>query len=262
MQDSPPTITEVVGYRRIAARIIQEIRDGRWDVDDLLPTEKEFVGQFGVGRNTIREALREVEGLGYIERRRGARSTVRSSNPEAAFVNSVRSVDELVEYAVSAQATLLVSEIVRIGRDLAERLDHPVDTEWMRVGILRRRNDNEDPFCYSEIYLDPQYRDVVPMIGEHTQIFPLIEKYHHVVLRRVVQDTEAAAADPNIASRLNIPAGSPILLVRTKFFSADGKLVETGLSHFPGGRYRVRIALDRKNVSAPHLRHRTGEDDA
>jgi DNA-binding GntR family transcriptional regulator len=212
-----------------------------------MPTEMQLVERFGVGRNTVREALRELEGLGYIERRRGARSTLRSTNPEGAFVNSVRSVEELLEYANSADATLLVSEIVRIEQELADLLDHPPHTEWMRVGILRRR-DGDEPFCYSEIYVDPKYRDVVPLIGEETQLFPLIEKHHRIVLRRVVQDIEAASADPNIASRLQVPTGSAILRVRTKFFSTDGRLVETGLSHFPCGRYRVRIALDRRSV--------------
>lgn len=239
------------GYRQIAGTLIQEIREGRWTLDQSMPTEMELVQRFGVGRNTVREALRELEGLGYIDRRRGARSTLRSTSPEGGFVNSVRSVEELVEYANTTKATMLVAEIVRIDRDLAEKLDHPADTEWMRIGILRRREDGDDPFCYSEIYLDPKYRDVVPLAGPEGQLFPLIEKYHRLVLRRVVQDIEAAAADPNIASRLSIPVGSAILMVRTKFFSSDGKLVETGLSHFPAGRYRVRIALDRRPVDTP-----------
>jgi DNA-binding GntR family transcriptional regulator len=240
-----------VGYRQIATTLIREIRDGRWQVGEPMPTEMDLVERFGVGRNTVREALRELEGLGYIERRRGARSTLRSTSPEGAFVNSVRSVEELVEYATSTRATLLASEIVRIDRALAERLDLVPDTELLRVGILRSRDAGDDPFCYSEVYLDPKYRDVAAMIGTETQLFPLIEKHHNVVLRRVVQETEAAAADANIASRLNIAVGSPILLVRTKFFSTDGKMVETGLSHFPCGRYRVRIALDRRSVDMP-----------
>ena len=236
-----------LGYRQIASTLVQEIRSGQWQVNEPLPTEMQLVERFAVGRNTVREALRELEGLGYIERRRGARSILRNSHPEGAFVNSVHSVEELVDYAVWTKATLLVSETVRIDKALAARLDHPPDTEWVRVGVLRRRTESDEPFCYSEIYLDPKYRDVVEQIGEETQLFPLIEKKHRVVLRRVLHETEAAAADANIASRLNIPEGSPILLVRTKFFSSDGALVETGLAHFPCGRYRVRVALDRRS---------------
>jgi GntR family transcriptional regulator len=234
------------GYRQIVAALIEEVRNGIWQVNQPLPTELELVSRFGVGRNTVREALRELEGLGYIQRRRGARSILKTATPENAFVNSVRSVEELLDYATSTSSTLLLSEIVRIDKTLAERLDQPPDSEWLRVGVLRSREAGGAPFCYSEIYLDPQYRDVVSMIGAEIQLYPLIEKHFNVVLRRVVQDIEAAAADPNIASRLNIPIGTPILLVRTIFSSADGRVVETGLSHFPCGRYRVRIALERK----------------
>lgn len=238
-----------VGYRQIADSLVKEIRGGRWRVEQTLPTEMELMERFGVGRNTVREALRELAGRGYIERRRGARSRLLSANPEEAFVNSVRSVNELLEYAHSTRATLLMSEIVRIDKALAERLDNAPDSEWLRVGILRRRDEGEDPFCYSEIYLDPQYRDIVPLMGAEGQLFSLIEERYRIVLRRVVQDIEAAAADANIASRLHVATGSPILLVRTKFFSSEGKLVETGLSHFPCGRYRVRIALDRPGAA-------------
>lgn len=249
MDDAPQSSGRgLPGYRQIAALLIQEIRDGLWTVEKPMPTEMQLVDRFSVGRNTIREALRELDGLGYIERRRGARSILRTANPEGAFVNSVRSVEELLEYANSTRATILASEIVRIDGALAERLDHPPDSEWMRIGILRRRSEAEEPFCYSEIYLDPKYRDVVSMVGAETKLFSLIEEHHRIILRRVVQDIEAAAADPNVASRLQIPVGSAILLVRTKFYSSDGKLVETGLSHFPGGRYRVRIALDRRKA--------------
>lgn len=238
------------GYRQIAETLVREIGGGRWSVGAALPSEMQLVERFGVGRNTVREALRELTSRGYISRRRGARSVLRSAAPEDGFVNSVRSVDQLLDYATFGHATLLVSETVRIDKSLAERLDHPPHTEWIRVGILRRRAEGEEPFCYSEIYLDPRYGDVVEQIGQKTRLFPLIERHHGLVLRQVVQDIEAGAADANIASRLNVPAGTPILLVRTKFFASDGSLVETGLSHFPMGRYRVRIALERADAGA------------
>lgn len=234
--------------------MVREIAAGHWIPGEALPSEMRLVERFGVGRNTVREALRELAGRGYIDRRRGARSVLLSAAPEDGFVNSVRSVEQLIDYATFGHATLLVSETVRLDPVLAQRLDNVPQTEWVRVGILRRREEGEDPFCYSEIYLDPRYRDIVPLIGQETRLFPLIEKHQGIVLRRVVQDTEAAAADANIASRLNIAVGTPILLVRTKFYSGDGQLVETGLSHFPCGRYRVRIALERPGERGAPLR--------
>ncbi len=235
-----------IGYREIAAILMGEIRQGRWVVNDLLPTEKELVERFTVGRNTVREALGELRDLGYLKRRRGARSVLTAVDPENGFVNSVSSVEQLLEYAKAARATVLATEHIRLDDALARRLDTKAGSEWVRVGILRSREPNGPPFCYSEVYIDPKYADVVARLESENELYALIEKHHGVVIRRVVQEIEAVLTDANIASRLSVPVGTALLLVRTKFHSSDGRLVEVGLAHFPAGRYKVRIALDRR----------------
>lgn len=234
------------GYRDIAAALVAEIRDGRWRINDTLPTEMELVERFGVGRNTVREALRELQELGYIRRRRGTRSVLVMTNPEKSFVNSVRSAEELLDYGRATRATVLTRETVRIDQQLARRLDIEADGEMVRVGILRRREEQAAPFCYSEVYIDPAFSDVIDDFESEGELYTLIERRHGIVIRRVVQDIEAVAVDANISSRLNVPVDSPALLVRTKFYSSDGRLIEIGMVHFPAGRYAVRLRLDRK----------------
>lgn len=235
------------GYRQIAATLIDEIHRGNWGLNERLPSEMDLVERFGVGRNTVREALRELQDLGYLSRRRGTRSVLIRTTPESSFVNSVRSVDELLEYANTTRTTLLASENVILSQDKARQLDCPSGSEWLRLQLLRRREAGGLPFCYSEVYIHPKYQDVLPFVdGEHN-IYSIIERRHNIVIRRVVQEIEAASADENIASRLHVPAGSPILLARTKFHASDNELVEVGMAHFATGRYRVRIALDRKS---------------
>lgn len=236
------------GFRDIATALIQDIRQGRITLETRFPTEMELVDRFSVGRNTVREALRELQELGYIRRRRGARSVLTNTNPESGFVNSVRTVEELLDYAKAAHATLLATERVLIDKPLAERLDCPEDTEWVRVGLLRHSEPQGPYFCYSEVYITPRYADVLDEVAIRGQIFPLIEERHGIVVRRVSQEIESILADANIASRLNVAMGSAILLVRTRFFASTGELIEIGLAHFPAGRYKVRIAFDRRGL--------------
>lgn len=235
-----------IGYRQIAATLVGEIQSGQWTLDQPFPTEMELVDRFGTGRNTVREALRELQDLGYIKRRRGARSVLVNTSPESAFVNSVRSAEELLDYAKITKATILTTETVRVDDKLSRRLDIPAGGEWVRLGLIRHRDGQSAPFAYSEVYVLPRFADVIEAFGAEGELFSLIERRHNIVISRVEQEIEATLVDANIASRLSVPVGSPSLFVRSKFFSAEGELVEIGLVSFPASRYKVRLALDRK----------------
>lgn len=63
-------------YRRVAAQIAGRIHDRSLSDGDPLPTELELAGQFEVTRSTVREALRELESQGLLERRRGSKRMI------------------------------------------------------------------------------------------------------------------------------------------------------------------------------------------
>src|SRR6059058_1136468 len=50
----------------VAAQLEQLILQGEYQVGDRLPPERELAEQFGVGRSSMREALRRVETHGLI----------------------------------------------------------------------------------------------------------------------------------------------------------------------------------------------------
>lgn len=70
----------------VVARMERLIRDGEWRIDERIPAEPELVEIFGVGRNTIREAVRALEHAGLLTPRRGDGTYVRSNNPFAAVL--------------------------------------------------------------------------------------------------------------------------------------------------------------------------------
>ena len=68
----------------VVERMERLIRDGVWPVGTCIPAEPELVRDFGVGRNTIREAVRALEHSGMLVPRRGDGTYVRSANTFAA----------------------------------------------------------------------------------------------------------------------------------------------------------------------------------
>lgn len=60
-------------YKAVSAEIERIILSGALEPGAPLPTEQELAQQFGVNRSTLREAIRQVEQEGLVERREGRR---------------------------------------------------------------------------------------------------------------------------------------------------------------------------------------------
>lgn len=63
-------------YEEVAAKLEAEICSGLYRVGDALPSERELMGRFGVGRPAVREALFSLQKLGLIAIRHGGRARI------------------------------------------------------------------------------------------------------------------------------------------------------------------------------------------
>jgi len=76
------------------------IREGDLNAGDRLPPERDLASRFGVSRTTLRDAIRELELLGYLEVRQGDGTVVRHPGGEALatpFRSLLRSQPQLAE---------------------------------------------------------------------------------------------------------------------------------------------------------------------
>ena len=76
-------------YMQIAQQIRNMIRDGKLNVGDKLPAERDLVQQFGASRASVREALSALEMLGLIPSDRMRLPMVQASPVERHILQSV-----------------------------------------------------------------------------------------------------------------------------------------------------------------------------
>ena len=69
-------VKAIPAYRMISGVVEQRIVHGELAPGTLLPTEAELADQFGVNRSTVREAIRQLEQEGLVERRSSKRLQV------------------------------------------------------------------------------------------------------------------------------------------------------------------------------------------
>jgi GntR family transcriptional regulator, transcriptional repressor for pyruvate dehydrogenase complex len=110
-------------YELVAERLLELIAADGLGVGDPLPAERELVERFGVGRSSVREALRMLESRGAIAEAAGGFAIAPAANPldlSLAFLHSVdqANLDELFEVRriVEGEAAALAA----VRRDDAE----------------------------------------------------------------------------------------------------------------------------------------------
>ncbi|MEN0138306.1 MAG: FadR/GntR family transcriptional regulator [Rhodococcus sp. (in: high G+C Gram-positive bacteria)] len=80
------------------------IDSGEWEVGAKLPGETTLAAELGVGRSTVREAVRMLAGLGMLESRQGAGVFLRRSSPRQDWDRVLRT--EAILHVVEVRNTV------------------------------------------------------------------------------------------------------------------------------------------------------------
>ncbi|MBP2323856.1 DNA-binding FadR family transcriptional regulator [Kibdelosporangium banguiense] len=127
-------------------QVIEQMRSaittGEWRVGERIPTEPELVTALGVGRNTVREAVRALAHAGLLEVRQGDGTFVRATSelsgavrrlcgPELRDVLEVRRTME-VEGARLAASARTEAQLEQLTRLLEMRDEAAASGQWAR----------------------------------------------------------------------------------------------------------------------------------
>jgi DNA-binding GntR family transcriptional regulator len=240
--------TEIPRYQEIVSILLKEIDGGAYRVGDRMPTEFDLCARFDVSRHTVREALRKLEDMGLISRRPGAGTVLAATTPDSRYVNSISSLDELMQYASATRLEVLRSEPIKADEGLAALLDCEPGTPWVRVDAQRWAADTRMPFCLTILYVRGEFADIVPKVGrEQVAVYRMIEESHGVTVREVTQDIEGVVLDADTIAALGVPSGSAGLRITRLYLGADGQVFEGAINIHPADRFRYSMRLQRQS---------------
>jgi DNA-binding FadR family transcriptional regulator len=116
---------------KAADALLRRIRSGEWALGEKLPGETTLAPQLGVGRSTVREAIRQLAGRGVLASRQGAGVFVTALDAPEEWDDVVRRADVVavleariaieVESAALAAARRTPAELRAMRRALAAR---------------------------------------------------------------------------------------------------------------------------------------------
>jgi GntR family transcriptional regulator len=211
----------------IAAAIRDRIAAGQLLPGQRLPSEPEFAATYRVSRNTLRDALGILTKEGLVVRRHGRGTFVNQAAERALHggLAELTSTSELIRRHGYVPGTVGLS--VTVGPTeprICEVFEAAGDTPFLHV--TRTRLASGVPVIHCEEYL-PAGAIEPPAGLEHDDDWSLYNALRAQGMAPSFANCKVRpiVADRQIAKRLRLKAGQPLLLLEQTHYSADGRPV-------------------------------------
>ncbi|MBD0671557.1 FadR/GntR family transcriptional regulator [Streptomyces sp. CBMA156] len=103
-----------------AARLEEQIRAGQWPVGGKLPGEVALAKELGVGRSTVREALRTLAAAGMVQSRQGSGVFVTADRPTGDWASRLRRAELAHVYEVRTVVEVQAARLAAVRRTEAD----------------------------------------------------------------------------------------------------------------------------------------------
>jgi GntR family transcriptional regulator len=233
-------------YQRIANSLLNEIGKGRYPIGARLPTEAQLCERFNVSRATVRAALDDIERKGMVRRRPKISTVVTASEVKNRYAVSVGSLSDLLKFLDSTVVRPREIEEVVADKALAAGLRCDEGRAWIRVGTVRTPVAETVPISWTDYYLPPRFRAVVPQFGKRVgPIYPLLERKYGIAIARMEQDIGACLLRQPMADLLSAKPRTAALRVIHRMVDAAGAPIYCTVSVYPAERFRYVQVMTR-----------------
>ena len=197
----------------VRKELIRNIKNGNFE-NGVLPSEDKIAAMFGVSRITIRDALANLENLGYISRIQGkgtivnqliAGLTGRISEGKP-FTELIRSEGYEPSVTGGKAVKLPMADDIRIKLNTDSADMYRVEKLFLGDG---------KPMVYGVNYFSTDYinDDILKCPIDDTLVFTMIqERFDFPAIAYDIIDVHPYAAEKEIAEKLDIPEGTPMLM--------------------------------------------------
>jgi GntR family transcriptional regulator len=238
-------------YRVIAKELLDAIRSGKLAVGTRMPGELDLMKTYDVSRHTIREALRVLEDVRLIERRRGIGTIILASETQESYVQLVKEPSELFSYPEDSRLRLIDLDTVKLNRSLARELKCPTSSKWSCISGLRTFVETGKPICWVDVYVLPEYDDVAKKIGAtSTPVYRVIAEQYDEVVQKVEVDMYASILDERLAGFLDAEPGSASLKICRRYYGNNGRIFEVSISEHAAANFNYSFEFTRGWQSA------------
>lgn len=215
-------------YRQVRDRLMRRIAEGYWQPGQVLPSEAQIAGEFGVSQGTVRKALDEMAGEHILVRRQGRGTFVSEHSEQRVLFQYFKLVPDDGERAYPDSVALsCLGGIATAEESAALELAAPAPV----VRIRRLRSLRAMPCVYEQISLPATLFGGLVGAELPNNLYALYAARYGVTISRATEKLKAVLAPPEAAEVLRLVPGTPVLRVDRIARSIEGGAAEWRVSH-------------------------------
>jgi len=226
-------------YMQLARKLAQDVREGRYQADQALPSERMLSEQLAVSRVTARKAIDQLVDQGLVVRRRGSGNYI-VPRIEQPLSNLSSFSEQLQQRGYTPRSHWLRRAVVAAAAD--EQLALGL-SPGAKVARLERLRLADDIVMAYEVSVLPA--SILPQPAEvNASLYAHLDRSGHQPVR-ALQHIRAMNADAELAQRLDVPEGRAVLFITRVGYLESGEAVELTHSYCRSDHYDFVAELRR-----------------
>jgi GntR family transcriptional regulator len=195
----------------------------------LLPSEVELAKVLAISRTTLRQAINKLVYEGLLIRKKRTGTKVNQSTVSSKSNNWLSFSQEMKLRGITIKNFELHVTWVYPDEVVANFFEIKTDKQVLKMERVRGRLD--DPFVYFISYFHPR----IGLTGDENfkrPLYELLEMEYSAVATLSKEEISAHAAEENIAEKLRIHQGAPVLLRKRFVFDQGERPMEYNLGYY------------------------------
>jgi len=212
-------------YEAMADELREQMRSGRLQPGQRIPSESELCELYGVGRNTVRHAIADLTAQGYLRTLQGVGSFVTEPRVSKTAEYLLGFTQEMQMQGRQVGSRVLEASLVPADAFLARRLQVQLGSP---VAFLNRlRFMDTEPTAIERAYLP---HELFPGILEHdfstASLYQVLADEYGQRPDHAEQEIEASLATEQVAQLLGLPQPAVVFVFHRETRTAEGRVIE------------------------------------
>ncbi|HET9894616.1 MAG TPA: GntR family transcriptional regulator [Streptosporangiaceae bacterium] len=227
-------------YMQVVRQLRAQIASGELAEGERIPSQREMMQHWRISMQTASKVIGalKTEGLAIPSIGRdtivapGAAARIAAAAAGTAQATAEQPAD--ADYDVRATAEVIIAPV-----RVVEMLGIPSGSRALRR--QETRLDSGTPVSVTATWFPQTITDKAPRLADSKALpggaFAYLTEAAQSRVTRITEDRAALTADKQAAESLNVPPGSPVLLIRARHFSLAGEVIAYSETTVPAGTW-------------------------